>query len=247
MKQILYLLMSSLLFSCTKTTVDSTIQSCCVSLIDDRTDSFALSIEADPILRLFGFSENKEKEATLRYVLITDKKLNPINTFHLEDGISTERENKNDIVQFREQLIRSFYKQIRKGLHQADQPIAKSYQHSECFYTITSELTALSQSKSTERILIVYSDLQENSDLFNCYSIKGYRMLIDYREKVKSLFDNSKHLPDNLKGIRVYFVFQPNTRQEDNTYLSMFRVYKSLLKERGAIVSYQATSKNYLP
>jgi hypothetical protein len=99
--------------------------------------------------------------------------------------------------------------------------------------------------KREVQILLVFSDQQENSELFSCYTKANQLLLHKSPDKVAKHLDSFHLLPENLKGYTIFFVYQPKTREEDQKYLEMITVYKMLLEPRGATVTIQASNNSY--
>jgi hypothetical protein len=232
-----------------KQNTPSPVHASCTSVIDDRTDSFALHPLADPILSICDFQCDRDQEASLRLVLLTDKLLNPIEEIHLSDGKASEAKNVNDEVDNREQLVYSYCDAFRNAVDNLPKRFVAggTLQHSECFATIASEMEYLSGNRASQKTLIVFSDLQENSDVFSCYTPSSLKLLQNHPEKVAVLLQSRHPLPRNLVGITVYFVYLPLTRQQDQQFSAMVDIYRRLLKERGARVVVQAQNTFYQP
>ena len=56
--------------------------------------------------------------------------------------------------------------------------------HSECFKTLAHELQNLVRHKVVKCILIAFSDLQECSDIFSCYSKGNRKLLVTHPDKI---------------------------------------------------------------
>jgi hypothetical protein len=250
MKKLSIILALCLAASCgKKPNAPTPVHTSCTCTIDDRTDSFALHPLADPILAISEFQNDKDQEATHRLVLLTDKLLNPIEEMHLADANTSEARNENGEMDNREQLVYSYCDAFRSAVGSLYKrfPVGGTLQHSECFATVAGELEYLANSTASQRTLIVFSDLQENSDAFSCYTQDGLKLLQTHPQKVAKLLQSRRSLPKNLTGVTVYFVYMPLTRDQDQRFNEMVSIYKSLLKERGARVVVQAQNTNYQP
>ena len=247
MKQLTRVFLACILASCSKSHTPTVVHSSRISVIPDISDSMACIPAADPILALYGFENNKDQEAHFRLILISDKKLNPAEEINIDDGVTSEQKNENQETDYREQLVNAFYDEVRNTI--AD--FRKHYipcaalKHSECFATIAGELELLAGSKAAQRTLIIFSDLQENTDVFSCYTPQGQCLLQTNPEKVAKLLLQRCPLPDNLVGVTVYFVYNPCNRDQDIMFGEMVAIYKQLLHARGARIVIQATNKNF--
>lgn len=244
MKKILLVLF---LYGCACQEQNSLSHSTQVSVITDCTDPHALLPVAEPLLGLYEFEKDKDREARFRICSVTDKQLNPASEVHLPDAETTDRNNSLDEPYYREKHILAFYDDIRKMLsHFTTVPSSdSSLKHSEIFYSVAHELQLLEKSQADRRILLVFSDLQENSLVFNSYSIAGREQLRKRPMDIVNIFRDTQLLPDSLTGITIFFVFQPKSRDEDQVYGAMTGVYTRLLEERGAKITIQATNTNY--
>ncbi len=220
-----------------------------IAVLHDITDPHYLWPVADPILALYQFDKDKNKAGGYRLRCIEDMHLNPVHEFHLPDGNTSKSQNRSVDPYYRERLILSFYAKIRTSLSdfRLVNDSAQSKQYSECFSTIAEELTILGESNATEKILLVFSDLQENSEVFSCYRSESQSLLQSDPKKVGDLLNEQYHLPDDLTGIRVIFIYRPGTREEDQRYKNMNEVYRYLLENRHAQVQTQANNNYFLP
>lgn len=240
MKCLIIILTAFALHSCTHTNSE---KGCYMDIyvIRDITDFHVLKPEANSILGLYDLSKHKGVEVNFRYREISDKVLMPAVNLRLPDKSVTDRENRKNEALYREKLILNFYDIVRKTLITGHLENDSSFlDNSECFKTISSELNLLVQSNSENKILLVFSNLFENSAIISVYRDKN--RLIQSPSKIRDRFERCHLLPENLKGIKVFFVFQPVTREEDFQYLKMIDVYKELLEPRGAIVKVQANN-----
>lgn len=209
-------------------------------VIRDKTDIHLLNPDASSILRLFNLSDNNSASVNFRYHEITDRTLVPVVILNLPTGTNKGRSNEPFS---RERLIINFYDTIRKTLVDVNSNNNSSYlNHSECFRTIAEELTILSQSNSEYKILLVFSNLFENSDILSVYNNDTKKMLMKAPKKIKEQFEKSKLLPENLSNMRVFFLFNPATREEDKEFMKIVEVYRILLESRGAKVTVQANN-----
>ena len=248
MKSFIQFVIVIILFvACNKASTNEKELSTYVSVIVDITDPIEVRPDPDPILSLYHFSDYPDKEAFFRLSIISDKKLNPVVEYHLADGKTTERKNRTGDVQYRAKLILSLYASIRKSMSNfwLQNDSTHSLDHSECFNTIASELGVLSKSSANEKIIVIYGDLLENSG-FNSY-IKSNQVLLQYDPgEVARQLHADELLPIDLTGITVFFIYRPETREQDQKYELVQGFYKYLLESRGAVVFTKATNNFFI-
>jgi hypothetical protein len=212
-------------------------QSSIVSLITDITDPRAYLPPAESILGLYHCKQTPDAECIFRLQAITDKRLSPIQTYRLPNTSSVEQEDIGGDPQYRERNVLAFYDVVRRATKEfyAQIDTTRRLDNSECFRVIAQELSYLASVKSKEKTLLIASDLLEKSDLYNVY-----REDISNPQKIATIFDRTGLLPVSLKGVRVVFLFNPRTREEDKQFYSMAQAYRLVLEQKGAVVNVQA-------
>ena len=228
-----------LLYACSDTPQPSPVT---VSVLRDRTDSnFILKPNAEAILKLFDLEEHKEGSARFRYAEIKDQVLGASIDIELPDATTTEKQNKQQIPLFREQAIVSFYDTVRNIIKSSNEiSDALTLQQSTCFEKIAGELTVLKESKD-KSILLVYSNLFQNSPLLSVYNRTVQQELYEHPEHVIQQMRITRLLPDTVRNTTVVFLYQPS-RDEEKLYMQMVKIYTSLLREKGATVLLQTSN-----
>lgn len=224
------------------------VHSTAISTVVDRTDPLTVLPEAESILGIYGFADDKDKAASFRITAITDRLLNPQIEYNIPTGAISKKNDLHDDPHYREKVVLGFYEAVRKAISNVSTTklSGPSLNNSECFNTIAKEIREISKSSADKKYLLVFSDIQEKSKIFDCYTEESKRMLNGNKNQIVALFDKTHLLPDTLKGLTVFFIYQPKNRQDDQQYFKMTDVYKQLLESRGAVVTIQATN-NYQP
>lgn len=243
MKQICMLALVVLVFACRHHDA-STQESIAISAIVDITDSHQVKPDAQTILTLCGLGNQKKKAVFFRLLPGTDKVLNPVVAIHLPDERTTDRENKQEIPHHRERVIKKFYGDVRKAIADFNAGHAQDtiLSHSECFAAIASELTIMKKYQATENVLLLYSDLAENSGIFNAYSPHGSSLLQSNPNAVIRIFEQTKLLPDSLQGFRIIARYNPRSREDDIRFRKMAAVYTKLFETRGVTFTIEANN-----
>lgn len=241
MKNIIVLLLSCIfIYACQKKQeVNHSTQ---INTVSDITDRQLLLPDASAILKLYEFDRDENKEAYFRISTISDKILNPAIELKLPNNTVSEHKNDLDDPNYREKILAGYTSRIQKAISDFDAKRHKdsSLGKSECFATIAGEIQQMQKKIFEKNIMLIYSDLQENSDLFNCYSKTDQALLHSNPDKVVSLFNNLHLLPDQLKGFKIFFIYQPKNREDDQRFVAMAGIYQKLLEARGATVKVQA-------
>jgi hypothetical protein len=104
---------------------------------------------------------------------------------------------------------------------------------------IARELELLSKSKSQRRILIVYSDLMENTESLSFYRKQDFEKLKTKPEQVQKYFEALAPI-NTLTGIEIYFIYQPTDTKSDERFRIISGFYKKFLESKGAEVNISA-------
>jgi len=211
-------------------------------IASDHTDPQRLQPDAESFLAKFNLANNKTREIFVRYLSISDKKTIPISILHLPSEEVTEERNINDLPLYREKTILQFIDSFKKTLSASAQDTAKK-DYSEIFATIAQQLSELANRKALHKEMYLYSDLQERSSLFDCYSKKSQKLLQENPGSVVQLFQSQGLLPKNLPGITLHIIYEPKNRVEDDRFIRIEHVYEALLKPLGVQIKVQVQNK----
>jgi hypothetical protein len=100
---------------------------------------------------------------------------------------------------------------------------------------IANQLNLLAKSGAHIKELIVYSDLMENDQAFSSYRTSDTLLLHSHPEQVKALFEKEVPL-DSLTGITVYLIYNARTPCEQNRFLTMAHLWRSIFEKHEATV-----------
>lgn len=130
-------------------------------------------------------------------------------------------------------------KQVREFLSQMDSiltvvvPDSTTQNHSFIYGKILSEVTELASSPMSRKILLVYSDLIENSHILNGYSLDITSA--NAQKKVIKAFEDYGSL-SSLDGIEIWLIYQPTSINTDQRFVFFSGIYKKLFEQYGAKV-----------
>lgn len=214
----------------------------------DITDPRDVLPDAESLLSFYDFMRDKNTKAFFRITATTDKLLNPVAEHHLASGDETEKDNKFDDPDYREKLVLSFYANVRQSVSAFNTKARYDtmLKHSECFRSIAGELARMKENKADKNLLVIYSDLGENSDLFSVYEKAALAHVLKNPDSVLKKFEATKLLPRSLSGFTVLFIFQPKNRAEDKLFTIMAGLYKKILSGLGAKVIIRSDNPKYL-
>jgi len=138
----------------------------------------------------------------------------------------------NEIKRTRD--LKAFYNSVEELLARSSSN-AIGRKQTSVYLPLATSLTFLAESSSNKKVLIVYSDLMENTNEFSFYDPQTLSELKTKPEVALGKLDSLLHLP-SLRGVDVVFVYQPHTTTEDSAYRIVSWFYKSMLEKAGAHV-----------
>lgn len=234
------------LVSCQKAYKENN-RSISVSVIIDITDLQQLHPESESIIPMFGLQYDVEKSVIFRITPLTDRQLNPVREIRLKDAGSNNKDNVGDDDNFRKKQIIHFYDTVRKSISEETQSALAdtSLSYSECFTTILNEVLKRKKNAGDSVIILVFSDLNENSSVFNVYTNENKALLLQHPENVARIFEQKKSIPDSIKHTTLILVYDPKSREDDGVFMKMAEVYRLIFEHRGVTVMVQATNKSY--
>lgn len=204
-----------------------------ITVMRDITDTQISQPKLADISTLLNLDNSKWDGANFRFVDITDVSFNHIS----ETRIDPENQWLGNELD-RDKKVKQFYTDINQILTNADtEKIGKV--NSSIYKPIATELNRLSQSSSQKRFLLIYSDLEENTDKLSFYDKKTINLLRTDQNSIRKYFEALAPLK-NLTGIKVYLIYQPKNNEADEQYQLIANFYKTLLENKGAIVEITA-------
>ena len=225
---IVLLISGSLIFGISKIN-PNTSKTNDISTMGDITQFHLVQPQAKDIIPLFGLDKDQWNGGDFHFVDINDVSFN-----HVYE-VKIEKENKWLSNEFeRTKKVKNFTSSITKILSDAAKAkVGRS--NSSIYIPIAHELNRLSQSYLDTKILLVYSDLIENTNQMSFYDSTKLSLVKKNPQLITKYFSSLVPLR-NLNGIKVYLIYQPSNSVEDGQYRIMSEYYKNLLESKGATV-----------
>ncbi len=222
----------ALIISCASGIKSSTTE---VILLRDVTDKHLAEPDVKELLALFDFSgDNKWNGAVFHFADLSDVSYNLISEAKINTAgmwLSNEFE--------RDKQIKNFTNDVSKILAEAEnESVGK--RNSSIYLPIAHQLNYLAQSKAQRRVLLVYSDLMENTIDVSFYNKKTLEQLQTNPETISKSFEQLQAL-QNLSRIEVYLIYQPTDSESDKVFIVVSAFYKKLLEDKGAKVNISAS------
>jgi hypothetical protein len=208
-----------------------------ISTFRDITSPQTAHPDSASILPLFGLSDNPWGGADYRSQDFTDVGINPVKE------VSIPSANKWSGNSFdRNKEVKTFYGGVAQIISDSAKELV-GREHSSIYIPLANELNFLSAQHATHTVLLAYTDLMENLPDFSLYRKKDFNLLLQSPEKVRDYFLKQVPLND-LHGIVVYLIYQPENTTDDYQYRIVSGFYKTLLENAGAKVTITANLSN---
>ncbi len=218
---ILYFILVVLCWSCKSKEPTSII----VSVLADKTDSLIPSPQVAHIKPFFEDDGTVDGKRIFRFQTITNTNVNTAYKAELKarSVLGNSLQRKADVF--------GFYRQIDTLLNQKND-FEKQYHNSSIIIPLLEQLKRVNESNANRKILLLYSDIFEASDVFNIYSLKDKRQLLYNRETVIADFRSQFDVPQ-LDGVELYIIYYPRTMNENRLFDAMSLLYRELFKNSG--------------
>lgn len=209
-----------------------------VVLLRDVTESFIAQPDASEVIRLYNLSgDNRWNGAEFSFSAVTDVSYNPSAVIKIDaanEWLSNELERAKDTKQFQEELTEILANAKKDTIGRWNSSI---------YFPIAERVIHLSQSKAKKRILLVYSDLMENTNGVSFYNSKEFSLMKSDPDLLRNSLEKIQPLP-SLNGIEVYLIYQPRSAKEDSEYRVVSDFYRNMLQSKGARVHVSANLLN---
>lgn len=203
-----------------------------ISVIWDVTEKHEPHPTAEEILPCFGLDANANNGAIFRFTYASDVSLNRETVFSLTPAGSNALTNQFD----RKREVDKFSGQVTAFLNSLVIDTAIGRQHSSVYMPIAESVNKLVADKSADKkILLVYSDLRENTLGLSFYDKKTVALQKSDPDKIRDMLFASVPLGD-LTGVEVHFLYEPSDPADDGAYRIISGFYKTLFESKGATV-----------
>lgn len=204
-----------------------------ITVIRDLTDKFNAMPNAEEIKSLYELENNIWDEGLFRLIDLTDLNINKTNQANInaENFLFGNKYKRKD-------KVKAFLAKIHKIISFTDTK-AVGKDNSAVYYPIAMELNRLSKSKASTKLMLIYSDLMENTNTLTFYDKNTLKKLKTKPDYIQQNFESQLKLA-NLSGIKIYLIYQPTNTKQDEDYKVVSDFYRKLFESKGAIVEIRA-------
>jgi hypothetical protein len=198
-----------------------------VEVVVDKTDTPRVYLSSSDILNALHFTDDPYKGVRVQIDQISDKDINATAV------VSIDKENALlGTLPLRTAKITAFAARLHHALTNMQRP--ETAAHSIVYRTIAAQLNRLAATESTHKIMLIASDLYENS-IVSFYDPNTIALLKANPHCIETALEQETPLT-RLTGIQVWLLYNPASYRDNNTYMTVATFYKHLLESHGAHV-----------
>jgi len=196
-------------------------------ILYDKSDPLKVRPQFDEIFTQLGLKQDAWQGIRVKVTTVTDKDINTVQLFTLAKA---DRLYGNTTMRIAE--VERFKHKLRKALQ--DIPASGTLDHSIIYRAMAKHLNLLASSIAVRKQIIIYSDLYENSDV-SFYDPATFLLLQAHPEVIRRKLEKNVVL-GKLSGIHVWFMYDPESYEANNNYMTIANFYKRWLESKGATV-----------
>ncbi len=204
------------------------------SVIRDLTDSTTVMPDEDALVVDLGIDANIWNGIDFTFFNVSDVSYTPHRRISLTTGgdrlASSEFTRKREVTAFKAKLM---------ALLDSARRDTAGREHSSIYLPMAGELTRLAASNADRKVLVVFSDLMENTPDLSFYNSRTFAQLLTDQETISNQLSFKANLPD-LAGVEIHFIYEPKNAKDDATYRRTSSFFKTLFESKGAKVSISA-------
>lgn len=195
-----------------------------VSLVLDETEEHFRHFDTEDLKRHFLITKNPNAGIRLRVTVITEFSSPEV----WELGLPAVKIGLLGNDYTRKKEIKAFYTQLDSVLTEIRQQRKKRV-GSAVYEVLVRELQYLSKAEADQKILIVNSDLMQNS-IMSFYTKSTMRDVVQAPQKVIDHLAGYEEIP-TVKGMdKIMLIYQPQDTVEDNRFRAVTRLYEEIFQ-----------------
>ena len=196
-----------------------------ITVLADRTDSKIPNPELSTIRDMIELEKYPNSKVNFTYLTVGNTDFNQAYSSHL--GSSSILDNSLQ----RKAEVSKFFSFIDTLLHRENSQ-KYDFKRSSILIPLVEQLGELAQEKSTEKILLLYSDISEASDILNVYTKRDKKLLFTQTKELTDILKNEIEIPP-LAGVKLYIIYYPRTVEENRMFGKLCHLYEELFMNSG--------------
>lgn len=201
-----------------------------VSILQDQTDTLNAPISIADISGILQFDQQPQNGAEVRISAINDVGFNKTATIALAEVknkyVSNEYQRKTKDIPFFMDSVATAIESWNAGISKMSSSYVIQAIQKECIY--------LSNSNADTKILVISSDLAENSNFLNMYDDRILQRIKNGDTELFNLVNERYPLPDDLSDIQVFIHYIPKDRIKSDEFEIISSFYRQYLTSHNA-------------
>lgn len=194
----------------------------------------SLTLNATKLMDLVGFDSNSKASVTYAHSIISEVHLNQvfsatIPTANLDNFNKFKRKNQ----------VKKFLTKVDTGLKDLEQ-VQKGRTSSSIFIPVGKIINRLAQTKTNKQVLILHTDLFENTFILSKYDPSQMKKIEDFPKFLHQILDKETPIVGRLDKMTIYIINQPSSDTDKDFYI-ISNMYKDWLESKGATVEIRAS------
>ncbi len=218
MRKAIIITLFLLLVSCK----DAQTSTTAITILADRTDIDIPEPNYKVIKTLLDLEDKQNNGVVLKFQNIGNTDFNPVQSIEIKEGslLDNSFQRKSDVTEF--------YKAIG-GLIEKENSKNYSFQKSSILFPLIENLKALQEHKGS-RVLVLYSDLAEFSQVYNSYELSNLKNANP--QKMARRINTKIEIP-RLQDTKLYIIYYPKSQKQNNDFKFNLELYRELFKASG--------------
>lgn len=196
--------------------------------------SASIHLTSEKILNLAGLNTNPMLGVLYYQSIITEVHLNQISPVKLPPA---DPSNYNKFK--RRNQIKRFLKKTTAVIQDLES-VAHGRNSSSIFIPVAKIINRLAKTKTNRQILVLQSDLFENTFILSKYDASQMKKIEDFPKFLHTILDKETPINQRLDNMEIFIVHQPESDTDKDFYL-ISNTYKSWLESKGAKVEILAS------
>ncbi|MFC2110418.1 hypothetical protein ACFLSU_07610 [Bacteroidota bacterium] len=196
-------------------------------------ENHSIDLNTEKLTRLFGLDLDPMASAEYYQSLITEVHLNQTSSAKLA---SANPDNYNKFK--RQNKIKKFLEKINEAI-QEYKHVEYGRSHSSIFVPVAHTINKLAKTKANEQILVIQSDLFENTFILSKYDKSQMDKIESQPQSLEEILDKETPIHGRLDMMTIYIINQPQSDTDKDFYI-ISNIYKNWLESKGAKVEIMA-------
>lgn len=197
-------------------------------VLSDRTDPSIALPQPEDFRGLMGLDTEPNTGVDFNFKIIGNVDYSPTRSLQLKQHSlwDNDFQRTSDVEGFLESVDALLLRENRKDY---------KFSSSSILRPLLEQLKAVKGLNATHKVVVLYSDLQEISDVMSVVDSRQKKLLMESALMVAEEIKTKVMVPD-LSGVLLYIIHYPTTREDNRNFRAMLEVYQYLFEDSGVYI-----------